>query len=82
MLIASEGEVARYCTNVACPAQLREKLLHFAGRGGMDVQGLGESLVDQLLGKGLVSDVTGIYGLTSRSRSSSSNGWARSRRPT
>ena len=62
--VREEGEVARYCTNVACPAQLREKLLHFAGRGGMDIQGLGESLVDQLLEKGLVSDVTGIYGLT------------------
>ncbi|MCP3981645.1 MAG: NAD-dependent DNA ligase LigA [bacterium] len=58
-----EGEVARYCTNVACPAQQREKLLHFASRGGMDVQGLGEALVEQLTAKELVRDVADLYGL-------------------
>ncbi len=61
--VREEGEAARYCTNVACPAQQKEKLLHFAGRGGMDIQGLGEALVDQLLEKGLVEDVSGLYGL-------------------
>lgn len=59
--VREEGEVARYCTNVACPAQQKEKLLHFAGRGGMDIQGLGEALVGQLLEKGLVEDVAGLY---------------------
>lgn len=59
-----EGEVARYCTNAACPAQLRERILHFAGRGGLDVQGLGTSLVDQLLAAGLVTDVSDLYRLT------------------
>jgi len=61
--VREEGEVARYCTNVACPAQQKEKLLHFAGRGGMDIQGLGEALVDQLLEKTLVEDVSGLYRL-------------------
>ena len=60
-----EGEAARYCTNVACPAQQREKLLHFAGRGGMDIQGLGEALVDQLIERELVSDVADLYRLDS-----------------
>jgi DNA ligase (NAD+) len=57
------GEVARYCTNVACPAQLREKLLHYASRTGMDIQGLGEALVDQLTSNGLVRDVADLYHL-------------------
>ncbi len=61
--IREEGEAARYCSNVACPAQQKEKLLHFAGRGGMDIQGLGEALVDQLLDQGLVKDVSGLYDL-------------------
>ena len=58
-----EGEVARYCTNSACPAQLKERLLHFAGRGAMDIQGLGEALVDQLMAKQLVRDVADLYQL-------------------
>jgi DNA ligase (NAD+) len=61
--VREEGEVARYCTNVACPAQQKEKLLHFAGRGGMDIQGLGEALIDQLLSAGRVEDVSGLYAL-------------------
>ena len=61
--VRAEGEAARYCTNVACPAQQREKLLHFAGRGGMDIQGLGEALVDQLIERELVSDVADLYRL-------------------
>jgi DNA ligase (NAD+) len=61
--VRDEGEVARYCTNVACPAQLREKLLHFASRAGMDIQGLGEALVEQLAAKELVADVADLYRL-------------------
>jgi DNA ligase (NAD+) len=61
--VRDEGEVARYCTNVACPAQLREKLLHFASRAGMDIQGLGEALVEQLADKELVTDVADLYRL-------------------
>jgi len=59
----AEGEVARYCTNVACPAQSREKLLHFASRKGMDIQGLGEALVEQLIEKKIIRDVADLYRL-------------------
>ncbi len=62
--VKEEGEVARRCSNTAsCPAQRRQALLHFASRSGMDIQGLGEALVDQLLAKGLVSDIAGLYSL-------------------
>jgi len=61
--VREEGEVARYCTNVACPAQLKEKLLHFVFRSGMDIQGLGEALVDQLLAKEMVRDAADLYHL-------------------
>jgi DNA ligase (NAD+) len=57
------GEVARYCTNAACPAQSREKLLHFASRSSLDIQGLGEALVEQLLAAGLVRDIADLYRL-------------------
>jgi DNA ligase (NAD+) len=56
-------EVARYCTNAACPAQLRERLLHFASRTGMDIQGLGDALVGQLVGAELVRDPADLYAL-------------------
>lgn len=61
--VREEGEVARYCSNVACPAQSREKLLHYASRTGMDIQGLGEALVVQLTEKQLVRDVADLYKL-------------------
>ncbi len=59
----AEGEVAYRCVNVACPAKLKESLLHFAGRRAMNIDGLGEALVDQLVGKGLVKDVADLYSL-------------------
>jgi len=58
-------EVARHCTNAACPAQLRERLLHYASRGAMDIQGLGQALVEQLTSAELVRDVADLYGLDS-----------------
>jgi DNA ligase (NAD+) len=61
--VREEGEVASRCTGVACPAKRREALLHFASRSGMDVQGLGDALVDQLLARGLVGDVADLYAL-------------------
>ena len=61
--VREEGEVASRCTGVSCPAKRREALLHFASRPGMDIQGLGDALVDQLLAKELVSDVADVYGL-------------------
>ncbi len=59
-----EGEVAYRCVNTACPAQLKESLLHFAGRRAMNIDGLGDALVDQLVDKGMVRDVAGLYNLT------------------
>jgi DNA ligase (NAD+) len=60
----AEGEVAVRCTSAACPARLRARLIHFAGRNQMDIEGLGPALVDQLLAAGLVADVAGVYALT------------------
>lgn len=59
-----EGEVAYRCVNAACPAQLKESLLHFAGRRAMDIDGLGEALVDQLVDQGIVKDAAALYSLT------------------
>jgi DNA ligase (NAD+) len=59
----AEGEVAYRCVNNACPAQRKESLLHFAGRHAMDIDGLGDKIVDQLVDKGLVKDVADLYAL-------------------
>ena len=60
----AEGEVAYRCVNSACPARLKESLLYFAGRRAMNIDGLGDALVDQLVDKGLVRDVADLYALT------------------
>jgi DNA ligase (NAD+) len=60
----SEGEVAYRCVNAACAAKLKETLLYFAGRRAMNIDGLGDKLVDQLVDKGLVRDVADLYSLT------------------
>jgi DNA ligase (NAD+) len=60
----AEGEVAYRCVNSACPARLKESLLYFAGRRAMNIDGLGEALVDQLVDKGMVHDVADLYDLT------------------
>jgi DNA ligase (NAD+) len=58
-----EGEVAYRCVNAACPAKRRESLLHFAGRHAMDIDGLGDKIVDQFVEKNLVKDVADLYSL-------------------
>jgi DNA ligase (NAD+) len=58
-----EGEVISRCTNPSCPAKLRESLLHFASRRAMNIEGLGDALVDQLLEKRLVRTIPDIYSL-------------------
>ncbi len=60
----SEGEVAYRCVNTACAAKLKETLLYFAGRRAMNIDGLGDKLVDQLVDKDLVRDVADLYSLT------------------
>ena len=59
----AEGEVAYRCVNVSCPAKLKESLLHFASRRAMNIDGLGDALVDQLVDKGLVRDLADLYSL-------------------
>ncbi|HUC52531.1 MAG TPA: NAD-dependent DNA ligase LigA [Candidatus Cybelea sp.] len=58
-----EGEVAYRCVNAACPAKRKESILHFAGRHAMNIDGLGDKIVDQLVDKGLVKDVADLYTL-------------------
>lgn len=62
-VLKDEGQVAVRCTNPNCPDQLRRRLEHFAGRGAMDIEGMGESMVEQLTAAGLVTDLPGIYRL-------------------
>ncbi|HSK63707.1 MAG TPA: NAD-dependent DNA ligase LigA [Pyrinomonadaceae bacterium] len=59
-----EGEVVAYCVAVDCRAQLIGKLIHFASRRAMRIEGLGESLTQQLVSEGLVKDVGDLYSLT------------------
>ncbi|MCX6025662.1 MAG: NAD-dependent DNA ligase LigA [Chloroflexi bacterium] len=56
-----EGEVAYYCVNASCPAQLIRNLEHFASRGAMDIEGLGIRIVEQLVAAKLVRDVGDLY---------------------
>ncbi len=58
-----EGEVVSRCVNPSCPARIRESVLHFASRRAMNIDGLGEALVDQLLAKGLVREIPDLYAL-------------------
>jgi DNA ligase (NAD+) len=58
-----EGEVISRCVNTSCPARVRESILHFAARRAMDIDGLGEAVVDQFLGAGLVRSIPDLYGL-------------------
>jgi len=59
-----EGEAATRCINTNCSARLKESLLHFASRGVMNIDGMGDALVDQLVDRGMVESVADIYGLT------------------
>jgi len=63
-VVKEEGLVAYRCDNPSCPAQLRRTLEHFASRAAMDIVGLGDSAVDQLVARGLVKDVADVYALT------------------
>jgi DNA ligase (NAD+) len=58
-----EGEVAIYCPNRDCPGRLDRQVEHFVGKGAMDVDGLGEKIVQQLIEAGLVRDVADLYAL-------------------
>ncbi|MBU1147267.1 MAG: NAD-dependent DNA ligase LigA, partial [Candidatus Omnitrophica bacterium] len=58
-----EGEVALRCENLSCPAQLKERVKHFASRQAMDIEGMGEAIVNQLVDKKLIEDYGDIYSL-------------------
>ncbi len=63
-VVRPEGEVDWRCVNADCPAMLRETLLHFGSRGVMNIEGLGDAAVAQLLERGLVKSVADLYSLT------------------
>ncbi len=62
-LFKPEGEVAFYCENAECPDQIKGRLEHFASRGAMDIEGLGESLIDLFVEKGFLKTYSDIYKL-------------------
>jgi DNA ligase (NAD+) len=62
-VVRAEGEAVSRCPSLACPAKLRESILHFAGRKAMNIEGLGQKLVDQLLQKRMLTDYSSIYDL-------------------
>ena len=62
-IVREEGEAASRCINTNCPARLKESVLHFAARGVMDIDGMGEALVDQLVDRRLVQGVADLYEL-------------------
>ncbi|HEV3151794.1 MAG TPA: NAD-dependent DNA ligase LigA [Acidobacteriaceae bacterium] len=64
-IVRTEGEADYRCVNIDCPARLRESLLHFASRGVMNIDGMGEAVVVQLMEQGLVHSIADLYSLTS-----------------
>jgi DNA ligase (NAD+) len=62
-VVRAEGEADHRCVNQKCPAKLRETILHFASRGVMNIDGMGDALVTQLTERGMVKDVADIYKL-------------------
>ena len=58
-----EGEAVQRCINASCPAQVKERIYHFASKNAMDIEGLGEKMVEQLVDAGLVHDVADLYTL-------------------
>jgi DNA ligase (NAD+) len=64
-VVKDEGQVAVRCVNSRCPAQVRRRIEHFASRGAMDIEGLGEAVINQLVQQKLLGDVGDIYSLES-----------------
>ena len=62
--VRPEGEAVRRCTNADCPAKLKARILYFASRKAMDIEGLGEVLVETVVDKEMIRDVAGLYSLT------------------
>jgi DNA ligase (NAD+) len=62
-VVQRKGEVVLRCSNPDCPAQIKESLKHFISKGGMDIDGLGDKIVSQLMDKGLVKEAADLYDL-------------------
>ncbi len=62
--VREEGEAAWYCNGIECPAKLYRGIIHFASREAMDLNGLGEAIIEELINRGLISNITDIYKLT------------------
>jgi len=63
-IVREEGEAASRCINTNCPARLKESILHFSSRGVMNIDGLGDALVDQLVDRQMLTNVAELYDLT------------------
>ena len=63
-VVRPPGEAIRRCVNINCPAQIKGSIEHFASKRAMDIDGLGEKLIEQLVDKGVVRDVSDLYYLT------------------
>ena len=62
-VVREKGEAATRCINAACPAQIKEKIRHFSGKGGFDIEGIGEKLIDQLVDVGSLTSYADIFDL-------------------
>lgn len=65
-LFRAEGEAHHFCENTECPAQIRGRIEHFAGRRAMDIDGLGEQVVDELVTRGFIHTIADLYDLDKR----------------
>ena len=59
----ADGEVGYYCINPSCPAQIKGRILHYASRGAMDIEGMGDVVVDELVDRQFVTNITDLYNL-------------------
>ena len=62
--VREEGEAAWYCNGIECPAKLFRGIIHFASREAMDIVGLGEAIIEELINRGLINNITDLYKLT------------------
>ena len=63
-LVREPGEAAWYCNGIECPAKLYRGIIHFASRDAMDIVGLGDAIIEELINRGLISNITDLYKLT------------------
>lgn len=61
LVVREEGEAAYRCTGISCPAQRKRNIIHFVSRGAMDIDGLGPSIIEQMLERGLITDAADLY---------------------